>query len=1053
MPSEGQLDSDEFIVTGLNDRDLSFGDVATSGDFARGTSEGGESTGGIYAFEPSTGDFSLGVQPSGSDFTPGTVVVQYRNDTDGTVTAVDLAYEIEVFNDEGRANSLNAAYATGTCGSKPSTGDFSDLTSLDYTTPEAADDSPSWTTTMRSTTTSVNLPVGTCLFLQFTSDDVSGSGPRDEIALDELSVTPQQAPTVQFTAANGTVSEAEGSTTLTAEITNPDGNEVNVDVIFDTGGSASQGDFTSSFPGSATTEPLTFPAGASTGDTETITLDLNENDGTEGEEVAAFDLQNLSTSGDATIGPPSSFDLTIQDAVSEHAGDVLITELMPSPSVSDNDGEYIELYNATTSEIPSGSLTLQVGSSTTTIDVPIPARGFAIFCRSTDASLNGGIPGCDLEYDGSLTNNGQTVQVLDATSAVVDLVTYTDTGSWPDVDGAALVFTGTSENNDGSNWTTASRRERGFTQNGSGSGDAGSPGRNGTGQTLQPTTEITGGAGWRMLAAPIGGVNADTLAKVSLVQGIEGHFPSAAPNLYKWPGGASADWMVPSSPTADLTGDGRGFIWYTFGTADTPRTDTPPFTLGLPGTPRTTDVTTDPLGEGFHLLGNPYAQSFDLSALDLSAQNFQTTVQVWDPSAGSYVPVTQSGTSEDVIGAYQGFFVECTASTSCSGNALTFSSDGRRADPITPQGTADEPPRIGFQLVGRDEADSVRTRDKALTLHAPAGATAGWDVHDASKLTPLSDRYATAAFQQLVDGEPRLQAVASIPHTLSSDGIELPLSIQRQGAETIDTFQLHWPTWEHVPDRWTLTLHDTVADSTVDLRIDTAYVFSPSSPTMRSDAASPSPLSLSSPQAQAASDSARFTLTVQPNPIPVELAHVAATVSDQAAQLSWTTASETDNAGFHVDHRGPDAKQFESLGFVDGHGTTDAPQHYRFRTDPLTPGRHVFRLRQVDLDGSTTQSDTVSVQIRLTGDAQVTVAPNPVQTAGTVTVQVPTEQRVEVTLYDMLGRRIRTLHDERLSAQQSHALPLRTEGLSSGSYLLRAKGEHFHTTRRVTVVR
>ena len=295
--------------------------------------------------------------------------------------------------------------------------------------------------------------------------------------------------------------------------------------------------------------------------------------------------------------------------------------------------------------------------------------------------------------------------------------------------------------------------------------------------------------------------------------------------------------------------------------------------------------------------------------------------------------------------------------------------------------------------------------------------------------------------------------MASIPQPLPSDGVELPLSLQRQEAGLIDTFQLHWPTWEHVPDRWTLTLHDTVADSTVNLRIDTAYVFSPSSPTTRSNAAPSSPLSLSSPQARAESDSARFTLTVQPNPIPVELAHIAATVSDQAAQLSWTTASETDNAGFHVEHRAPKTDQFEDVGFVDGHGTTDTPRHYRFRTDPIGPGRHVFRLRQVDLDGSTTRSDTVAVQVRLAGDARVTVAPNPVSDAGTVTIQVPIPQRVEVTLYDMLGRRIRTLHDGRLSAQQSHSLRLHTEGLSSGSYLLRAEGKHFHETRRVTVVR
>ncbi|PSQ86338.1 MAG: hypothetical protein BRD43_07505 [Bacteroidetes bacterium QS_4_64_154] len=43
---------------------------------------------------------------------------------------------------------------------------------------------------------------------------------------------------VQFTADSGTVSEREGSTSLAVEILNPDGNEVDVDVVFSTGNSS-----------------------------------------------------------------------------------------------------------------------------------------------------------------------------------------------------------------------------------------------------------------------------------------------------------------------------------------------------------------------------------------------------------------------------------------------------------------------------------------------------------------------------------------------------------------------------------------------------------------------------------------------------------------------------------------------------------------------------------------------------------------------------------------------------------------------------------------------
>jgi hypothetical protein len=568
-----------------------------------------------------------------------------------------------------------------------------------------------------------------------------------------------------------------------------------------------------------------------------------------------------------------------------------------------------------------------------------------------------------------------------------------------------------------------------------------------------------------MLSAPMSGVNADTLAQVSLVQGVDGHFPSAAANLYQWPGGTdnNEDWDANFSATDDLTGSGApsggagGYIWYLFDTAETEFTDTPPFTLSVPGAPRTGDVTTDQLsGESsgnsaFHLLGNPYAQSFDLSALNLSGQGFQTTVQVWDPSAGSYEGVMQSSTSEDFISPYQGFFVERATSGSAT---LTFSASGRRADPIDLKTMEEAPPRIDFRLVGRDEEGSVVTRDGALTLHAPEGATADWDVHDASKLTPLSGRYATAAFRGSLNGETRLQSVMSVSSTLPDEGLDLPVSLQLQGTEPVETLRLSWPGWTNVPDGWGLALHDAVTDSTINLRTYSSYAFTLPASKAQSVSDPRSPMEMPKQiRAKATSDSARFTLTVQPNPIPVELSGFGATVADETARLTWTTASETNNAGFHVEHRGPDADQFAATGFVEGHGTTDQPQQYRYRTDPLDPGRHVFRLRQVDLDGSATRSDTVAVRVRLAEAATMQVAPNPVRTQATVSLRVRTEQAVTVHLYDVLGRQVRTVHEGPLAPDRAHTLRVNAGDLSSGLYLLRADGEHFQRTRRITVVR
>lgn len=53
----------------------------------------------------------------------------------------------------------------------------------------------------------------------------------------------------------------------------------------------------------------------------------------------------------------------------------------------------------------------------------------------------------------------------------------------------------------------------------------------------------------------------------------------------------------------------------------------------------------------------------------------------------------------------------------------------------------------------------------------------------------------------------------------------------------------------------------------------------------------------------------------------------------------------------------------------------------------------------------------------------------------------------------MLGRHVATLYDGSVPANRTEHLVLRGERLPSGLYLVRAVGEGFTVTRRVTLVR
>jgi hypothetical protein len=81
------------------------------------------------------------------------------------------------------------------------------------------------------------------------------------------------------------------------------------------------------------------------------------------------------------------------------------------------------------------------------------------------------------------------------------------------------------------------------------------------------------------------------------------------------------------------------------------------------------------------------------------------------------------------------------------------------------------------------------------------------------------------------------------------------------------------------------------------------------------------------------------------------------------------------------------------------------------------------------------------------------VQPNPFSTTATVGFAVTRPQRVELALYDALGRRVRTLYAGTVEANLRLEAQIDGRTLPSGLYLVRLAGTGFSTTRRVTLLR
>lgn len=197
----------------------------------------------------------------------------------------------------------------------------------------------------------------------------------------------------------------------------------------------------------------------------------------------------------------------------------------------------------------------------------------------------------------------------------------------------------------------------------------------------------------------------------------------------------------------------------------------------------------------------------------------------------------------------------------------------------------------------------------------------------------------------------------------------------------------------------------------------------------------------------------QFAIGDETNPLPVEFAGFTAERSNAQVHLTWQTASETNNAGFHVE-RAIDDGAFADLHFVPGAGTSEEANTYRVADTrlPFTADRLTYRLRQVDHDGAATLSAPTTITVA-PPEALILDAPfpNPVRGLATVRYALPTDAEVEIALYNLLGQRVALLVQGRQPAGRTeHRFD--TGPLPSGVYFLRMHAPNQVRTQRLTVV-
>jgi uncharacterized membrane protein len=187
------------------------------------------------------------------------------------------------------------------------------------------------------------------------------------------------------------------------------------------------------------------------------------------------------------------------------------------------------------------------------------------------------------------------------------------------------------------------------------------------------------------------------------------------------------------------------------------------------------------------------------------------------------------------------------------------------------------------------------------------------------------------------------------------------------------------------------------------------------------------------------------------DPVPVELTSFRASANNNVVNLSWNTATELNNSGFEV-QRKIENSDWNPIGFIKGNGTTTSNNSYSFTDQNPLVGSNVYRLKQVDFNGTFEYSNEIEVEIVPAEYVLQQNYPNPFNPTTTINFNIPQEDFVNITVFNSLGEKVATLLDGVMNAG-SHSLKFDANGFASGLYILKMTSGSFSNTIKMNLLK
>jgi len=192
-----------------------------------------------------------------------------------------------------------------------------------------------------------------------------------------------------------------------------------------------------------------------------------------------------------------------------------------------------------------------------------------------------------------------------------------------------------------------------------------------------------------------------------------------------------------------------------------------------------------------------------------------------------------------------------------------------------------------------------------------------------------------------------------------------------------------------------------------------------------------------------------------------ELSSFTASCFEGNVRLDWETATETNIYGYDI-LRTDTTDEWQTIGFVSGHGTSDSGAIYSFIDTNTLCGNIKYCLKLSNQDGQFEYSSVVEVFVEtatgldeLTENLQYVLNqnyPNPFNPSTIISFTLPEASHTKLTIYNAIGQEVVEVINKQMEAG-NHNVNFEGSNLASGFYIYRLDTANYSKTMKMMLLR